>query len=53
MSVLKVSTFFINLHLFYQCINNISGGSGVKNSPAIQEIQETRVRPLGQEDPLK
>ena len=25
----------------------------IKNLPAVQEIQETRVRPLGQEDPLE
>ena len=28
-------------------------GSMVKNLPAIQESQETRVRSLGQEDPLE
>ena len=28
-------------------------GSVVKNSPAMQEAQETRVRPLGGEDPLE
>ena len=28
-------------------------GSAVKNSPAMQETQETRVRFLGQEDPLE
>ena len=29
------------------------GGSGVKNSPAMQEPQETRVQSLGQEDSLE
>ena len=29
------------------------GVSVVKNSPAMQEAQETRVRSLGQEDPLE
>ena len=29
------------------------GGSVVKNLPAMQEPQETRVRSLGQEDPLE
>ena len=29
------------------------GGSAVKNPPTMQESQETRVWPLGQEDPLK
>jgi len=28
------------------------GGSAVKNLPAVQEPQETRVQSLGQEDPL-
>ena len=30
-----------------------SGGSAIKNSPAIQEMQEMWVRSLGWEDPLK
>ena len=29
------------------------GGSVVKNLPALQKMQETRVRPLGGEDPLE
>ena len=29
------------------------GGSAVKNLPAMQETQETRVWSLGQEDPLE
>ena len=29
------------------------GGSAVKNSPAMQEMQEMLVRSLGQEDPLE
>ena len=29
------------------------GGSVVKNTPAMQEPQETQVRSLGQEDPLE
>ena len=29
------------------------GGSAVKNPPAVQELQETWVRSLGQEDPLE
>ena len=28
-------------------------GSAVKNPPAMQELQETRVQSLGQEDPLE
>ena len=30
-----------------------SGGSAIKNTPAIQEMQEMWVRSLGWEDPLK
>ena len=30
-----------------------SSGSVVKSLPAVQEIQETQVRSLGQEDPLE
>ena len=30
-----------------------AGGSTVKNPPAVQELQATRVRSLGQEDPLE
>ena len=29
------------------------GGSAVKNLPAVQELQETWVQSLGQEDPLE
>jgi len=29
------------------------GGSPVKNSPAMQELQETRVQSLDREDPLE
>ena len=29
------------------------GGSAVKNPPAMQELKETRVQSLGQEDPLE
>ena len=31
----------------------LSGGSGVKNPPATQELQEMWVRSLGWEDPLE
>ena len=30
-----------------------TGGSVVKNQPAMQETQETQVQSLGREDPLK
>ena len=36
--------------LWYQ---DFPGGSVVKNLPAMQELQEPRVRSLGQEDPLE
>ena len=29
------------------------GGSAVKNLPAVQKLQETRVRSLGEENPLE
>ena len=29
------------------------GGSGAKNTPAVQETRETQVQPLGREDPLE
>ena len=29
------------------------GDSAIKNSPAVQEMQETQVRSLGQENPLE
>ena len=32
---------------------NFPGGSVVKNPPAVQELQETRVLSLDQEDPLE
>ena len=35
--------------LSYLC----SGGSVVKNPPAVQEMQETQVHSLGREDPLE
>ena len=34
-------------------IGSFPSGSAVKNPPAVQEPQETRVRSLGQEDPLE
>ena len=43
--------------LWFDCKNAIkegfSGGSEVKNLPAMQETQETCVQSLGQEDPLE
>ena len=34
-------------------IKDFPSGSAVKNPPVMQEMQETRVRSLGQEDPLE
>ena len=34
-------------------IKGFPSGSAVKNPPVMQEMQETRVRSLGQEDPLE
>ena len=42
--------------MFFRNTNILMGSpddSAVKNSPAVQEMQETRVRFLGQEDPLE
>ena len=36
-----------------RCLPGFPGGSGVKNLPAVQEMQETRVQSLGQEDPME
>ena len=35
------------------CYLGFSGDTVVKNLPAMQEMQETRARSLGQEDPLE
>ena len=34
-------------------IKGFASGSAVKNPPGMQEMQETRVQPLGREDPLE
>ena len=42
--------------MFFRNTNIVMGSpddSAVKNSPAVQEMQETRVQFLGQEDPLE
>ena len=41
------------LQLFYLQTDNINMAQLVKNLPAMQETQETRVQSLGQEDSLK
>ena len=42
---------FLVLTLLY--FGSFPSGSVVKNLPAMQELQETQVWPLGQEDPLE
>ena len=47
---------FLEKHYFvmpYRLLQNFPGGSVVKNLPAVQEMQETRVQSLGWEDPLE
>ena len=34
-------------------LGGFPGGSSIKNSPAMQELQEMWVQPLGREDPLE
>ena len=46
------STEPINSHKPIRTVG-FPGGSAVKNPPAIQEVQETRFRSLGWEDPLE
>ena len=36
-----------------EVLGRLPGGSEVKNLPALQEMQETRVQSLGQEKPLE
>jgi len=48
--------YLINTHIIYICMDvymGFPGGSIVKNPPAVQETQETRVQSLGGEDPLE
>ena len=58
----SLSHLFQIIRFPFQCIPHrnrlhvqhfIGGGSVVKNLPAMQEMQETRVRSLGREDPLE
>ena len=39
--------------MFTHIYTHFPGGTVVKNPPAMQETQETRVRSLGREDPLE
>ena len=39
--------------IYRVCCLSFSGGTMVKNSPAIQEMQEIQVGSLGQEDPVE
>ena len=41
------------LEFYPQSLWGLPGSSAVKKPPAVQEMRETRVRSLGQEDPLE
>ena len=45
--------YFTFAHIYTFLIGGFPGGSGVKNLPAVQEIQEMRVWSLGQHYPLE
>ena len=49
----QCSSHWLKLAHTYREIRCISGGSEVKNTPAMQEQQETPAWSLGQEDPLE
>ena len=43
----------MSIYVFLRSVRGFPGGSAVKNPPAMQEMQETWVRSLGQEDLLE
>ena len=43
----------MSIYVFLRSVRGFPGGSAVKNPPAMQEMQETWVPSLGQEDPLE
>ena len=45
------SLFLVSWYCYINQSLNFTGGTVVKNLPAMQEIQETQVRSLGREDP--
>ena len=47
------TSFSTYLSVTYYVSGDFSGDSVVKNPPAMQEVQEKQVRPLGLEDPLE
>ena len=49
----RFQTHPTRLKLFYLQTDDINMAQPVKNSPAMQETQETRVQSLGQGDSLK
>ena len=49
--VFKKKTFYFVLG--YSQLTDFPGGSGVKNLPGVQELQETWVQSLGGKDPLE
>ena len=48
-----VSSSGLSFSWYYSRLTGSSGGSAVKKLPGMQEMQETRVQSLGQEDPLE
>ena len=51
---IHIFTFMVKSHhMTLSCSMHILGGAVVKNPPAMQEKQETRVRFLSQEGPLE
>ena len=46
----KKSFYFV---LGYSQLTDFPGGSGVRNLPAVQELQETCIQSLGGKDPLE
>ena len=43
----------MSIYVFLRSVRGFPSGSAVKNPPAMQEMQETWVPSLGQEDPLE
>ena len=43
----------VHIYIYIYIYTGFPSGSVVKNLPAMQEVQETGVQSLGEEDPLK
>ena len=44
---------YVHIKTIHFDVQGFLGGSVVKNLPTMHKMQETRVQPLGQEDPLE